>query len=80
MKKFIFSLILLIIISTNILANEEKYSKENCKKIYDAIGTFLYLAHVEWEKKTEEGGKKDYFILKQLPTIQLFTILFVNNL
>ena len=61
MKKFIFSLILLIIISTNILANEEKYSKENCKKIYDAIGTFLYLAHVEWEKKTEEGGKKGLF-------------------
>ena len=30
------------------------YSKETCQKIYDSIGTFLYLADEKWKEKNEE--------------------------
>ena len=30
------------------------YSKETCQKIYDSIGTFIYLADEQWKKENEE--------------------------
>lgn len=32
----------------------EPYSQESCQEIYGAIGTFLYLADIEWKQKNEE--------------------------
>jgi len=54
--KFITSLaICLFITSTSLASNEiETYSKENCQEIYKAIGTFLALAHAEWEQGNSE--------------------------
>ena len=30
------------------------YSKATCQKIYDSIGTFIYLADEQWKKENEE--------------------------
>ena len=30
------------------------YSTETCQKIYDSIGTFIYLADEQWKKENEE--------------------------
>ena len=32
----------------------EPYSQESCQEIYGVIGTFLYLADIEWKQKNEE--------------------------
>ena len=58
MLKQIIVLLLLFFCSSIVSAENKKYSEENCKKLYNAVGTFLYLADLEWKKKNEEGEKK----------------------
>ena len=57
MKKIVISLFLILIFVTNTsLADKEiqPYSKEACQEIYNAIGTFLVLADIQWKEKNEE--------------------------
>tara|TARA_B100001250_G_scaffold413197_1_gene446541 strand:+ start:522 stop:758 length:237 start_codon:yes stop_codon:yes gene_type:complete len=58
MLKKIKVVLLLFFCSSIVYAENKKYSEENCKELYDAVGTFLYLADIEWKKKNEEGEKK----------------------
>ena len=44
-----------IITSTSLASKEiETYPQESSQEIYGAIGTFLYLADIEWKQKNEE--------------------------
>jgi len=57
MKKIVISLFSILILITNTsFADEEiqPYSKETCQEIYNAIGTFLILADINWKEKNEE--------------------------
>lgn len=57
MKKIVISLFSTLILITNTsFADEEiqPYSKETCQEIYNAIGTFLILADINWKEKNEE--------------------------
>ena len=45
------------------------YSEETCQKIYDSIGTFIYLADEQWKKKMK---KKQCFIQQHLRITPLF--------
>jgi len=51
MLKKIKVVLLLFFCSSIVYAENKKYSEENCKELYDAVGTFLYLADIEWKKK-----------------------------
>ena len=54
--KFITSLAICLVMTNTALASIEieTYSQESCQEIYGAIGTFLYLADIEWKQKNEE--------------------------
>jgi len=54
--KFITSLAICLLMSNTALASKdiEPYPQESCQEIYGAIGTFLYLADIEWKKINEE--------------------------
>ena len=54
--KFITSLAICLLMTNTALASKEieTYSQESCQEIYGAIGTFLYLADIEWKQKNEE--------------------------
>ena len=54
--KFITSLAICLLMTNTTLASIEieAYSQESCQKIYEAIGTFIYLADIEWKQKNEE--------------------------
>ena len=54
--KFIASLAICLLMTNTALASKEieTYSQESCQEIYGAIGTFLYLADIEWKQKNEE--------------------------
>ena len=57
MKKIIISLFSILILITNkSFADKEiqPYSEETCQEIYNAIGTFLVLADINWKEKNEE--------------------------
>ena len=54
--KFITSLAICLLMTNTALASKEieTYPQESCQEIYGAIGTFLYLADIEWKQKNEE--------------------------
>ena len=54
--KFIASLAICLLMTNTALASKEieTYPQESCQEIYGAIGTFLYLADIEWKQKNEE--------------------------
>ena len=54
--KFITSLAICLLMTNTALASKEiePYPQESCQEIYGAIGTFLYLADIEWKQKNEE--------------------------
>ncbi|SVE38798.1 uncharacterized protein METZ01_LOCUS491652 [marine metagenome] len=57
MKKIVISLFSILILTTNTsFADKEiqPYSKDTCQEIYNAIGTFLVLADINWKEKNEE--------------------------
>ena len=57
MKRMALFLFSLLILNTNTsFANKEiqHYSEKNCQEIYNAIGTFLVLADINWKEKNEE--------------------------
>ncbi len=57
MKKIVIFLFSILILITNTsFADKEiqPYSKETCQEIYNAIGTFLVLADINWKEKNEE--------------------------
>ena len=60
--KFITSLAICLVMTNTALASKEieTYSQESCQEIYGAIGTFLYLADIEWKQK---NGEKAMFYL-----------------
>ena len=55
-KVIIFLLSILILITNTSFADKEiqPYSKKTCLEIYNAIGTFLILADINWKEKKEE--------------------------
>ena len=54
--KFFTSLAICLVITNTALASKEieTYPQESCQEIYGAIGTFLYLADIEWKQENEE--------------------------
>ena len=54
--KLITSLVICLVVTNTALASKEieTYPQESCQEIYGAIGTFLYLADIEWKQKNEE--------------------------
>ena len=50
-KVIIFLFSILILITNTSFADKEiqPYSKETCQEIYNAIGTFLVLADINWK-------------------------------
>ena len=54
--KFITSLAICLVMTNTALASIEieTYSQESCQEIYGAIGTFLYLADIQWKQNNEE--------------------------
>ena len=54
--KFITSLAICLFITSTSLASKEieTYPKEACQEIYEAIGTFISLADVEWKQDNAE--------------------------
>ena len=54
--KFITSFLICLVVTNTALASKEiePYSQESCQEIYGAIGTFLYLADIQWKQNNEE--------------------------
>ena len=54
--KFMRFLIIGLFISNTAFAGTDanNYPKETCQEIYQAIGTFLYLADVQWKEGNEQ--------------------------
>ena len=54
--KLITSLVICLVVTNTALASKEieTYPQESCQEIYGAIGTFLYLADIEWKQENEE--------------------------
>ena len=73
MKKIIYVFSFLLIVEICFITVQAKetslYPEDSCKEIFDAVGTFLYLADKAWKEKNTEDGVKYSEVAENYATV-----------